>query len=532
MQAEIIPLEKIAESPTNPRRLRNEAEDAELIESVKRHGVLQAVLVRPKPPGGYELVVGSRRYRAALAAGLAEIPASVRAMSDLEVLEVQVIENSQRADVHPLEEAEAFERLHNAHGLSVDEIAAKLGKSKGFVYARMKLCALGKEGRAAFYDGKLEASVALLVARIPAKLQAEAVSAVTREDRWNGRMTARQAADHIHRSFMLELREAPFPTDDAELVPAAGACSACPKRTGNQPELFGDVKSADVCTDPICFRKKADANWARRKEEAERDGRKALEGKRAEAFSRTAVDLDSTCWEDPKNRTYRKVLGADAPEPVLVRSERGEVRELVPQALATAALRAAGVRAGSSTDSRGRTEAQRTKDEILRRLAERAIAGVVERAPALPKLGILWWRWLAKAVVHASHHESRKAAGEARSLGGTKRKGAPVDWSKDLEKWVTEAAQDDAISLVVELLVRRDAFGSWREDIGDALKGGCAFAGVDLKKLRADVAAEVGARNAERRKKAAKKGARAEAPAKRKAAAKPRRKATKKRGAA
>jgi ParB family transcriptional regulator, chromosome partitioning protein len=104
-----IPLEKIRESKTNPRSYFDHAKLAELAENIRQHGVLQPILVRPLPEGtadSYELVAGARRYRASKLAGRESIPASVRELTDTQCLELQLIENLQRADVHELDEAQ------------------------------------------------------------------------------------------------------------------------------------------------------------------------------------------------------------------------------------------------------------------------------------------------------------------------------------------------------------------------------------------------------------------------------------------
>jgi ParB family transcriptional regulator, chromosome partitioning protein len=136
---EFLPVAKVSESKSNPRKSFGDM--TELIESVRMKGVLVPVLCRPSADG-WELVFGAWRLRAAQAAGLAEIPAMVREMTDREVLEVQVIENLQRADVHPLEEAAGFKALHEQYGVAVEELAAKTGKSTAFVRNRLKLCSL------------------------------------------------------------------------------------------------------------------------------------------------------------------------------------------------------------------------------------------------------------------------------------------------------------------------------------------------------------------------------------------------------
>jgi ParB/RepB/Spo0J family partition protein len=345
---ELIALTSIDESPSNPRKTFAEIE--ELAADIKLRGILQPVLVRPTighASSGYELVFGARRYRAARLAGLEHIPAAVREMSDAEALEVQIVENSKRSDIHPLEEADGYRALHETHGYSVEDIAAKVGKSVGFIYGRMKLCALCDDGRAAFLEGRLSPATALLVARIPhAKLQKEAVDSLTHSSM---AMSAGQASELIQRRFMLRLAEAPFDRGIADLVPGVVACTDCPKRTGNQKELFADVQSADLCTDPTCFASKCDAAWKLRKAAAKTNKQTVIDGKAAKDLfpygaqlsgtaASTYVDLDAKCYDDPKNRTYRQILGKEIPTPTLARDPLGGIHELVPRKVAQKAL--------------------------------------------------------------------------------------------------------------------------------------------------------------------------------------------------
>ncbi len=112
------------------------------------------------------MIFGSRRYRAAKAARLEAIPARIVEMDDLEMLEVQIAENSQRSDVHPLEEADAYRQLNEVHKKTVAEISARVGRSSTYIYQRLKLCALVEPARKLFFAGKLTAATALIVARI------------------------------------------------------------------------------------------------------------------------------------------------------------------------------------------------------------------------------------------------------------------------------------------------------------------------------------------------------------------------------
>lgn len=336
-----IAITDIAPSPTNPRKRFAPEAMAELTESVKKHGVIQPILIRPLVKGKtlYELVAGERRYRAAKAAGLATIPAIARELTDVEALELQVIENLQRQDLHPLEEAEGYEVLMKQHHYTADDLAAKLGKSRGYVYARLKLLALTTKGRDAFFAGALNPSVALLVARIPVpKLQDEALKEITNPH--SHVRSVRDIEHYLQQHYMLRLSEAPFPPADADLIADVGSCAACPKRTGNQPELFGDVKSKDVCTDPVCFTRKKDAHIERARAAAEAKGQKVITGDAARKIipyntvdhGSGYVDLNAKNYEDAKQRTNRQILGKDAPEPVLVEHpETGKFVEVVPK---------------------------------------------------------------------------------------------------------------------------------------------------------------------------------------------------------
>jgi len=264
-----IPIACVVPSKTNPRKHFNDVDLAELAASIKQHGVAQPILVRPLPTTAdmidcVEIVAGERRYRACKLAGLETIPAIVRELSDVQALEIQVVENLQRKDVHPIEEAEGYEQLMQLHGYKAEQLADKVGKSKAYIYARLKLCALPTAAREAFYSDKLNASTALLIARIPVvSLQEKATAEITNEHNSGHPMSYRRAVEHIQQRYMLDLDEARFNIQDAKLVKSAGACTTCPKRTGSQPELFPDVDGADVCTEPDCFAAKGAAHNAK-----------------------------------------------------------------------------------------------------------------------------------------------------------------------------------------------------------------------------------------------------------------------------
>jgi ParB/RepB/Spo0J family partition protein len=259
----------IINSPTNRKRF-NESKLKELAASVKEKGVVQPILIRPLPvvegrPQMYELIAGERRWRAAIMASIAHIPAICRQLSDHDAIE--------------LEEAEGYERLMMTHGYTADQLADRLKKSRSYIYGRLKLCALSLEVREPFLEDQISASTALLIARIPVpELQNKALQEILKPAYGNEPLSYRAAAAHIAKRYTLDLEDAPFDPKDAKLLSAAGSCSKCPKLTGNQPVIYADAKSANVCTDPDCFEEKTAAHYQRVIVIANKRGIPILEG--------------------------------------------------------------------------------------------------------------------------------------------------------------------------------------------------------------------------------------------------------------
>lgn len=144
---ENIPVEKLQASPYQPRRNFDEAALAELATSIKRHGVVQPLVVTPVKNGVYTLIAGERRWRAAQSAGLKTVPAIIRSSEELEQLEIALIENVQRVDLSPLEQAVSIERLHEQFNLSYDEVAKRLGKAHSTVNNTVRLLRLPTDAR-------------------------------------------------------------------------------------------------------------------------------------------------------------------------------------------------------------------------------------------------------------------------------------------------------------------------------------------------------------------------------------------------
>lgn len=166
----------LRESKHNPRQHFNEAQLLELLESIQKVGVLTPLLVRPLAQGEYEIAAGHRRYRAAKRAKLTTVPCIVREMDDQAFMEVLTIENLQREDVHPLDEAKGYEALMAApYRMGVQTIADRVVRSVKYIYDRVKLLALSKAAQELFWAGRIEAGHAILLARLTPAQQARTI---------------------------------------------------------------------------------------------------------------------------------------------------------------------------------------------------------------------------------------------------------------------------------------------------------------------------------------------------------------------
>jgi ParB/RepB/Spo0J family partition protein len=143
----VIPVNNIESNPNQPRTIFDAEALHELAASVREHGVLQPILVRPLGQNRYQLVAGERRWRASKEAGLTTIPALVEELDDDTALEIAIIENLQREDLSPLEEATMYDRMVKDHGYSIRKLAEKLGKDKGYLENRLRLADAPEEIR-------------------------------------------------------------------------------------------------------------------------------------------------------------------------------------------------------------------------------------------------------------------------------------------------------------------------------------------------------------------------------------------------
>jgi ParB family chromosome partitioning protein len=267
-----LPLAMLTESTTNPRRIFEENALKELAETIRSQGVLSPLLVRPTSERSFEIVFGARRYRAAQMAEVATVPVRIKNLTDAETLEAQLVENLIRRDVHPMEEAQGFRALLSLEEpkYSIEQIAARTGKSPAYVAARLKLTELASVVVEAFFREEIGVGHALLLAKLQPDQQEQALAACFKED-WSGGgqkakrmlLPVRNLQFWIESNVLLVLKLAPFDKRDAQLVPAAGNCVDCSKRIGHNKLLFSDLGKLDACTAPTCYQAKVDAHVAK-----------------------------------------------------------------------------------------------------------------------------------------------------------------------------------------------------------------------------------------------------------------------------
>lgn len=203
-----LPLEQVHPDRANPRRAFDEAALEELAASLRNQGVLQPILVRKDARGGYRIIAGERRWRAAQRAGLKDIPALVKDATDAEAYELALVENIQRADLSPLEEAEAYRRLVEERRLTQEQIADRVGKDRSTVANALRLLALPNEVKQLLAEGDLDMGharallglskasemVGLARAVVTDKLTVRETEARVKEARGGGQAPARKKA--------------------------------------------------------------------------------------------------------------------------------------------------------------------------------------------------------------------------------------------------------------------------------------------------------------------------------------------------
>lgn len=482
---ERIPLDRIVPHPANRviggfDQLKLE----QLAESIKAVGVQQPAVVRPRPQGdGYELVAGERRWRASRLAGLDYLPCVVRELDDAQTLKIQVIENLQREDVHPLDETDGYERLLSEGGYDPVLIAQEVGRSVSYVYQRLRLGKLIPSARQLLVDGEISVAHAVLLARLGVDQQQETLKILSHRLA-AGNYSAKELDEWIRDSILMELRKVAWKLDDATLVPPAGPCIECPNRTGAEPALFEDV-SSDHCTDKECFSIKQKAIISRNRRELGKDGLVVSESWYVSGPAGKGV-LTKNDWEECRKKDERAVrcmvIDGDSPgrlcwgrkieKQKVQRSARGndesdEEDEVDPEESARREESAKRVEAHKLTN-------RRLYDEVLEKVrAAKNEAGILR----LLVLARLSEGYSMEQVVDRHGWESEVA--------------------EDLEAVVDTALRDLDVTALLSLLVEdtiSDAYdvGRWKPPIDPSLEPWLDLLGIDGEAERVAAHARLG----------------------------------------
>jgi ParB/RepB/Spo0J family partition protein len=426
---QIVPIEAFAPSNTKTQERRRRrfpaAKLAELAASVRQIGVMQPIVARPhpKPPNAavkFEIVAGEHRWRAAGQAGLAELNAIIREIPDAELVQFQLTENLQRQTIDPLEEAEGYRELRGAKNLRPEQVAELLGVSRTTVFNRLKLLDLCPEAITALEQGNLTPSTSMLIARIghhdtQRKVLKEALEGGYEEIRNDkgfrtevkAPLSYRELRTVIEDDYMVDLKGAPFKLDDEASFGKAGSCAKCPKRTGNQVELFADIKNANVCTDPKCYDDKRQIVFRKAADELRAKGRKIIAGAEAKkvvprweedrshiAGGFTAMNEKIYSSGTVYGKTPSQILGKGY-QPIIIQHPRtGALIEVASQQAIAAAAK--GKKPGKDDDEdlprsvRPKTTAPKVNlPDLDEQVAERLVQLIGDKAPKKFSRGLL-----------------------------------------------------------------------------------------------------------------------------------------------
>jgi ParB/RepB/Spo0J family partition protein len=508
----ILILADIAASATQPRKDFKQAALEEMAASIQQRGVVQPIIVRPvacieneehrKAAGKalYELVAGERRCRGSKLAGKKDVPAVIRELSDMAALEVQVIENAQRQDLDHLEEGDSYDRLLKSGQANVDELSAKIGKSRATIYGRIKLLDAPDKAKDAYRAGKLSAQVLLLVARIPNRKVAEEATERILKGQYGEPMSYRQVQTMIASDYITQLKGAPFDPKDAALLPDVGACAGCPKRTGNQKELFADVGRADVCTDPVCFRLKCDAARARLMTQAETEGKMVLSADDSHILyphgsylssEAPVVELAKPCpfvsgktWQD----LVDELPEAERPSVIVAVDRDGELHELIGKKEAGEVARALDVATPGQTrgdlssaavHQRQQIKEARERGEQTTRLVNLVIDAILAKQEKAKDNKALS-RLLLVIALHEAHFDTCRRVNVRHGFTSVKKDGEPRQFHRDRAK----DAEKNPLPFALETLLWE--CGMFANGLPETISEAAKIYGLDLAKIKAE----------------------------------------------
>lgn len=256
-KAETLSIDKIEFSPLNYRKYFRQEGLETFAAELKLHGIISPLTVRKLENGKFQLVAGERRLRAARIAKLQTVPVIIRELTDEQVTEIQLAENLQRENPHPLDEANAVKLMQDT-GKTIDEIALRLGKPKQFIYIRLKLLNLIEPIREMFFAEVINLQQSLTIATI----SQEGQTAFFNEHctKWKQKNFSLPNLEWYLRPYRYDLRNAPFDTKNKKLIPEVGACTGCQFNSASVKILFPDYAKQAICSNTSCYNNKCTAS--------------------------------------------------------------------------------------------------------------------------------------------------------------------------------------------------------------------------------------------------------------------------------
>jgi ParB family transcriptional regulator, chromosome partitioning protein len=505
-----LPLAQLQESPTNPRRRFNERAMEELAANLAAQGIVQPLVVRAIKDDKYEVVAGARRFRAAQLASLKEVPVVVRVLSDAAVRELQLTENLLREDVHPYEEALALSgllHLEEAH-YDVASIAPRLGKSPSYITTRIRLTELTPSIAEAFLSDQIGVGHALEIAKLSPPQQEKVYDGAFRAV-WDGGKQARVAlpvrdfASWIEQNILLSLDSVSFDKGDATLVPEAGSCDECPKRTGFNTLLFGEISQRDQCSDAGCFNNKL-TRFVEKQIEAKPKLVQitTTHGTRGEGTvlprnRYVALHLTNSAKSKPPLSPYQKPCKHMAEAIVVDGTERGHTVKVCAEPSCTVHFsdrtnRTPDLAQLAKEREQRRKELEKRKLEITVR--HRALAEVLRKVDApLDRADLVL---VANAVLEKTEPLRREAlARRHKMVDGSASEVTYPQVQKGLQRLLRQLDESGLSKLIVEIILL-GSVESASQDETDVLMSAARQHRVDVAKVRKTVEAEFAAKQA------------------------------------
>lgn len=472
----------------NPRRSVSKEGIQELAESIRQFGVLSPVLVyKDSESGTYVVIAGHRRVQASK---LAELPVPVIVLKgdSQNRAELSLVENIQREDLSPIDEAEAMKSISKSRRLDARGLAEIFGKSTGYVYRRLRLLELSDKARSFLKDGEISISVAVIILRLSDGQSRD--RALTEILQRSSGHDPKEASEIVQR-FMTTLSKAPWDLTDPKLVVKAGACSNCPKRSSAQILLFDTKDKTDRCLNAKCFQLKT-RTWEKLEiQTLEKAGAKIVSsikgmsknwnGELQLQGSKTVL-LSDICDLDRNSRKWGEVLGKIKPELLIVIQPKwGGTYKAIARKDAAAILKKKGIKP-SSIARQGRTETEKKNMEDAKAWEIAIAKGIgiltdrIRRGTKAfsDKKALTIFCELAVQMVG---HEGLKRLAESRGLEPSKNSWGGKDWEPTVRKHLTSISGKHRAASAIELLLGDPRVNGWNSETQAA----------NLKKFGTDV---------------------------------------------